>query len=226
MDNTALTQIRALLARQQVLNQQQHKRLARRIHDEISQKLTLLALQVSLASSDNTPPTNWAAKCQDWARLAMELGQSMREITNELQPRILDQLGLTAALRWLAQSLSKDIRCVVLAPSEDISLPPFAANELFGICREIIADMLIPAGVVCVEIELEEKDGMARLHVRANDNGLGSELINEKTLDAIAIHERLLCLDGTAESSYSSDSGSEVTLSVPAAGHAALCAGR
>ncbi len=215
MANTSYMQVRALLARQELLNQRLHKRLARGIHDEISQKMTLLALQLSLAASEDSAPANWAAKCKGWAGLVMELGQSVREISNELQPRILDEFGLVAALRWFAQSSARDICCTVIAPNEGISLAPFAANELFGICREIVTDILAPE-VARVEIELEHKDGAVRLQLRANDNGLARQLMTEKALEAIALHDRLLCLDGTAELNHSADAASVLTLTVPA----------
>jgi signal transduction histidine kinase len=217
MVNTSLPEVRALLARQQSLNQQQHKRLARRIHDDISQKMTLLSLQLSLAASEDSPPASWAGDCQDWAGLVMELGQSIREITNELQPRILDEFGLASALRGFMQSSpASRICCILIAPNEDISLPPFTANELFAICREIVADILVPAGVPRVEIELEQKEEAVVLHVRANDSRPGQESMTEKALDAVAVHERLLCLDGTAEFYPATDAGFVLTLSVPA----------
>jgi len=216
MMNNAQTQVRALLERQQLLNQQQHKRLARKIHDEVNQKMTLLALQLSL-TSESSPPENWAGSCKDWATLVMELGQSIREITNELQPRILDEFGLSSALRWFAQCSAKDIccYCTFIAPRQNVSLSPFTANELFGICREIISDIFVPAGVARVEIELEESEGAIRLHLRANDDELGPQRIGEEALEDIAIKERLFCLDGTAELNYSTHTGSVVTLSVP-----------
>jgi len=213
MTNTSHMDVRALLARQQLMNQREHKRLARRIHDEISQKMTLLALQISLASSEKSPPANWAVKCKDWANLVMELGQSIRSVTNELQPRILDEFGLVAALRWFAQASAGDICCTFIAPQEDIPLAPFAANELFGVCREIVTDILVP-DVSRVEIALEEKEGTVRLHLRADDNGLARELITETALDGIAAHDWLLWVDGSVELSHSAE-GSVVTLSVP-----------
>jgi len=216
MVNTSSTQARALLARQLVLNQQQHKRLARKIHDEISQKMTLLSLQISLAATENSPPVNWAGDCQDWANLVMELGQSIREITSELQPRIVDEHGLTAALRWFVQFSAKNICCAFSASNEDIALEPFAANELFGICREIVTNILVPAGVARVEIELEQTDGAIRLHLRVNDNEAGRESITEKALESIAMHERLLCLEGSAELNHSAEAGCVISLSVPA----------
>ena len=111
MVNTSLNQYRALLARQQLLHQQQHKRLARRIHDEVSQQLTLLSLQLSLARADEKPPANWAQTCQKWSLMVLELGQNLRTIVNELQPRIMDDLGLGAALQWYAHSNPKGVHC-------------------------------------------------------------------------------------------------------------------
>jgi signal transduction histidine kinase len=214
--STSQIQTRALLERQQLLNEQQHRRLARKIHDEISQKMTLLTLQLSLLSSESGPPLNWADHCNDWTRLVMELGQSIREITSELQPRILDEFGLASALRWFAQCSAGDICCAFHGLDVNISLAPFVANELFGICREIVADILVPARAARVDVELEEKEGMVRLQLRASDPRPGLELITEKELAAIAVHDRLLCLDGTAELSHSARAGSVVTLTVPA----------
>ena len=134
------------MARQQLLNQQQHKHLARRIHDEISQKMTLLALQLSLASSDETAPEDWATKCKDWAALVMELGQSIRDITNELQPKMVDEFGLASACAGSRRLRPPMSRCAIVAPAKDIALSPFAANELFALCRDIVTEILAPAG--------------------------------------------------------------------------------
>ena len=91
MLNTSLIQSRALVARQQLLQQQEHKQLAGRIHDEICQNLTLLSLQLSLALMDPKPPPNWTQTCKQWSDLVLDLGQRLRGIINELQPRILDE---------------------------------------------------------------------------------------------------------------------------------------
>jgi signal transduction histidine kinase len=203
------------MARQQLLNQRQHKRLARKIHDEVSQKLTLMALQMSLVS-ENNQPASWSLNCKEWSQIVIDLGHSVREITNELQPRILDEFGLAAALQWFAQAVSKDIACAYRMPQEDILLPPFAANELFGVCREIVMEILVPHRVPQVELETEQTEGLLRLHIRAHDNNEASDRVTESSLDSLAIHERLLCLDGTAELNWAPESGSTITLSLPA----------
>jgi signal transduction histidine kinase len=216
MVNPTVQQIRALLARQQLLNQQQHKYIARKIHDEISQKMTLLALQLSLATSDDHPPADWATKCKDWSNLVMELGDSIRGITNELQPRILDEFGLPSALRWLAQSSAGNVSFTSTGTKKEISLEPFAANELFSITREVVVEIFRTAKAARVEIELAHKDREVRLRLRIGDNRPGVDPITDIALEDLAIPDRLHFLDGSVELTYSAEAGSVITLTVPA----------
>src|SRR5208282_3025512 len=111
MHNSSLIQSRALLARQQLLQQQQQQRLARRMHDDISQNLTLLSLQLSLALMNPAPPEDWPQTCKQWSDIVLDLGQKIRDIVNELQPRILDDFGLAAALQRYAQSSPSGLAC-------------------------------------------------------------------------------------------------------------------
>jgi signal transduction histidine kinase len=215
MLDTSLIQSRALLARQQLLQQQQHKRLARRIHDEISQNLTLLSLQLSLALMDPKPPANWPQTCKQWSDLVVELGQRLRDIVNELQPRILDELGLAAALQWYAHAGPDGIACQLLLPDEPVALPPSAANELLSICRDIIKEALVPNGVTEVTLQLEESGDFVRLHLRADEKGTSQETVLAEALDALSIHERLFCLDGAMETNSEPGRGLALVLCVP-----------
>jgi signal transduction histidine kinase len=209
----SLTQSRALLAHQQARSQQQHSRLARKIHDEISQKMTLLSLQLSLAASDETPPEDWAVKCKDWAAVVLDLGQAIRSITSELQPKIVDDTALTGALRWFAQTSANAISCVLTTPKENISVPAFVGAELFEICRELVMEVFVPGGIARTEIALERTASTVQLRLRADDNAK----ITDQTLEAMDLPDRLSCLDGNAEISRSPETGLVITLSVPAA---------
>jgi len=209
-------EFRALLTRQQWLNQRHQKRLARRIHDEISQKMTTLALQLSLASVKGEAPPDWEKSCRDWSNVVMELGQTIREITAELQPRVVDDTGLVAAFQWLAQISADSIICRIIPARADISLPHVAANELFSICREIVLDFLVPAGITRLEIELDQQNGFVRVQLRPGAAAPGQESISDRALEGIELPERLLCLDGTADLKQLPDGRSVLTLSVPA----------
>ncbi len=217
MVNSSLIQFRALLARQQLLQLQQHRRLAGRIHDDVSQKLTLLALQLSLATLAPEPPSNWAQKCQEWNHMVLDLGGILRDVTNELRPSILESLGLVAALQWFAGSCPNGIHCQVIASDEPVALPPFAANEVFALCREIVTEFFAPNGVTEMSTELEQKPGLVRTHLRVLAVKPGFEPLTARALDALSIHERLACVDGAAVVDQQPGRGFAVTLSVPAA---------
>jgi two-component system, NarL family, sensor histidine kinase UhpB len=217
MVNTSLIQFRALLARQHALQQQHHRRLARKIHDDVNQTLTLLALQLSLATLEQGPPANWTKKCQDWNRKIMELGEVMREISNELRPRVLDDLGLVAALQWFANSNPEGIACQLSTTPEPVTLPPYANNELFSLCREIVTDVFAPNGVTQMAIELQQTADLLRLQLAVRTVKPGSEPLTFQALDGLSIHERLACIDGSAVVDQQLGTGFAVTLSVQSA---------
>jgi signal transduction histidine kinase len=215
MVHTALIQSRALLARQQLLHQHQHKRLARRIHDEISQQLTLLSLQLSLALSDSKTPGNWAQQCQQWSSTVLELGQTVRSIMNELQPRILDEFGLAAALQWFTQNCPKAIKCHLQLPEAPVALPPAAANELFAICRDIVNEVFASQGITEATISVDQTDQLLRISFHGNKSNPELPSGISKALDALSVHERLLCLDGSVEINQDSVEGVAITLALP-----------
>jgi signal transduction histidine kinase len=215
MVNSSLIQYRALLARQQLLHQQQHKRLARRIHDDISQQMTLLSLQLSLALTDTKSQDNWAKNCKQWSDLVLSVGQNLRSIINELQPRILDELGLAAALKWYVNSCPNGIQCELLLPDPPVALPPIAANELFALCRDIVGEVFAPNGITEATLAVEQTHDQVHLHLRTQQNSQLAALIS-KALDALSIHERLFCLDGAVETHQDPGEGLTITLSMPA----------
>jgi len=184
MVNSSLIQFRALLARQHALHQQHHRRLASRLHDEVSQKLTLLSLQFSLAGLEPKPPANWTQKCDNWNSIVLELGTILRDVSNELCPRILDELGIVAALQWFAES-----------------------------CPEIVTDVFAPIGVTEVSIELEQTANLLRIKLGVQTVKPGSDPLTVQALDALSIHERLACVDGAAEVDQQPGRGFAVTLS-------------
>jgi signal transduction histidine kinase len=215
MINTSLIPYRALLARQQLLHQHQHKRLASRIHDEICQQLTLLSLQLSLATATSKPPENWTQQCQQWSSMVLALGRSLRDIMNELQPQILDELGLAAALQWFADSYSDRIDCHLVLPETIEEVPPATANELFSVCRDVVNEIFASNGIKNMTIALEQTHDALRLHLRANQEKLELASLASKALDSLSVHERLFCVDGSVETQHDPVKGLVITLSVP-----------
>ena len=217
MVNSSLIQLRTLLARQHLLQQQHQRRLAGKIHDDVSQKLTTLSLELSLATVEPETAACWAEKCQEWNGMVLELGTALREITNQLCPRILDDMGLVPALQWFARSCPEGISCQLSAPEEPVALPPFAANEVFTLCREIVTDFFAPNGVTEMSAELEQPGELLLIHLRVLEFKPGSDPRTLEALDALSIHERLACVDGAAVIDEQPGRGFAVTLSVQTA---------
>src|SRR5437660_486704 len=106
--------LRSLATRQQDIREDERTRIAREIHDSLGQALTALKLQLSAAqdaASKEAPALG--DRLHETALMVDDLVKGVRRIATDLRPPILDQLGLPAALEWLAQDFSKRtaIRC-------------------------------------------------------------------------------------------------------------------
>lgn len=215
MINTSSGQCAALLARQQLLHHQQQKRLARRLHDDLSQQLTLLSLQLSIAQMDANPPANWPSTCTRWSALVLELGQNLRQIMNDLQPRISDDTGLGDALKWFAQSTTGSVQVALALPENPVSLPTLVANEIFSICCDVVNELFDPQGVNEATVSLDESDEFVRLRILTTEKNSTLALATPRKLGDLLVHDRLFCLNGTVDVSPLGGEEFSITLTVP-----------
>jgi signal transduction histidine kinase len=215
MVNTSLGQCRALLARQQMLQQQQQRRLARRLHDGLSQQLTLLSLQLSIAQMDSNPPANWPSTCGRWSALILELGQNLRQIMNELQPRIADDFGLSDALTWFAKSTTGSVQVELALPENPVSLPAPVANEIYSVCCDVVNELFAPQGVTDATVSVEESDEFVRLRLFTTEKHSTLVLATPRKLEELLVHDRLFCLNGTVDVSPLGSQSFSITLTVP-----------
>src|ERR1041385_9050946 len=137
--SASLPQLRGLVARLQSLLEQQKRTVARQIHDELSQKLTVLAFELSSVQNRfegpeaSELPPEFRERLNTMSELVDELIQAAQRITAELRPEVLDQFGLIAALECLSEQFQRrtGMRSEFSAHAEDIVLDPNVAIELF-----------------------------------------------------------------------------------------------
>ncbi len=190
--------------------------MARRLHDEMSQPLTLLSLQLSMAQMDSTQPAHWTAACGRWSSLVLELGQNLRQIMNELQPRVTDDTGLGDALNWFARTACESVQCQVNLPAQPVTIPQTVANEIFAVSRDIVIDVLAPHGVKEAAISIEETDEFVRLRITTREKTSTLAIAAPRKLDELLVHDRLFCLNGTLDVTPDGANGLfAVTLSFP-----------
>lgn len=212
-----LEQLRDLTARQQAVFELEKKKLARQMHDELSQKATVLALELSLLSMDVDQKPQARAlrkKVRHLCALVNDLGLSIRSITNQLHPKILEEFGLSAALECLAKA--QPLPCVFTNNVPEIALSPSVSTGLYNVVENIINSVLLPAGAVKMEISLVKVKGHVQLRVCGEHPNPANHLRSaDGQLDWLAIEERVTSLGGITKLTSVREVGTVATIVLP-----------
>lgn len=215
--------LRRLARHQARVKEEERKRIARDIHDELGQNL--LALKLEVASIVNGPLSPDEAGGSR-ARLMMETVdrtiRSVRHIINDLRPAVLD-LGLVPALEWQARefTLRTGISCRVEVAEEDRDtvLEDMQATTLFRVLQESLTNVQRHAGATQVGIGFRAAASSVSLTV--NDNGKGGVTLDsgreKQSFGLLGMRERLRLLGGVLEVSERRGGGTVLVASVPLA---------
>lgn len=217
-------ELRALSARLQSVREEERMRIAREIHDELGQVLTGLKIDVvSLAKkmSEATARNDWEQmkdRTQSIANLINAAILTVRKISTELRPGLLDAVGLTAAIDWQAREFEKrtGIKCKLKFPQENVVLDQNRSIAIFRIFQEILTNVTRHSQATEVSIDIEEKG--SELFLEAIDNGRGitaSEFSNPKSLGLLGMRERALLLGGEVSIRGVQGRGTTVMVRIP-----------
>ena len=145
------------------------RRFSHELHDELGQPLT--AMKTNLAALDAGGQVN-RARLEDCLRLADEAIGNVRQMSQLLRPTILDDFGLEAGMRWLAEGFTARTGIEVdLDSNYSGRLPDETETHLFRIAQEALTNVARHSGAKRVEIKLESNEGQIRLTIR--DDGAG-----------------------------------------------------
>jgi len=217
--------LRSLATRQQDIREDERTRIAREIHDSLGQALTALKLQLSAAqdaASKEAP--GLGTRLRETAVMVDDLVKSVRRIATDLRPPILDQLGLPAALEWLAQDFSKrtGVYSEARIDAVDDAINGELATALFRIVQEALTNALRHAGATRVQIELGTKSGCLTLEI--NDDGTGiteAGTMGPGSLGILGMRERAAAHGGVLEVVPRQEGGTRVAAWFPPAGSGA-----
>lgn len=192
-------QLRALTARLQSVREEERARMAREIHDELGQALTAIKIELSSLVNDLAPEQKQPFRSDSIMKLIDETIHTVRRISTELRPGILDDLGLVAAVEWAAHEFETrtGTKCHTSLPGEDIALDPEHATALFRIFQETLTNVARHAHATEVNVRLANHDGDVSMEV--GDNGKGISLEQRSAANSLGIlgmRERALLLGG------------------------------
>jgi signal transduction histidine kinase len=198
------------------VQEEERRHLARELHDEIGQALT--AAKINLQSVTGNGGANFARLQETTAILDRLLGQ-VRQISLDLRPSMLDDLGLVPALRSLLDQQGRRASVEVHFSAENIpeKLDPEIQTTCFRIAQEAITNAVRHAHATHIDLDLRCKNGKLRLLVRDNGIGLDVESAQAQTigLGLIGIKERAALVGGRAKIISSPNKGTTIEVSVP-----------
>ncbi len=212
-------QLRDLASHLQLVREEERSRIAREIHDELGQSLTALKMDVHwLGLRLPTDHQVLMDKIKSMSGVIDTTVQTVRRISSELRPGLLDDLGLTAAIEWQAQEFCSraGLRCDIRSEPEDIILDQSRSIALFRIFQEALTNIARHARATQVEVILEENADKVEMEIRDNGEGITAEqLAATGSYGILGIRERVHSLGGELRISGAPKQGTIVHVSLP-----------
>jgi len=204
--------LRTLAAHQESVREDERKRIARDIHDDLGQNLMVLRIDVSMIAASMTHQRIDAALHQIDITI-----RSVRAIINDLRPGVLD-LGLHAAIESLAKEFEQRnaIACTLRIDHDEFELGDKITTMLFRIVQESLNNIVRHARASHVVIDMQHKNHALLLIIADDGIDLPNESSRKKNVFGLAgIEERICALDGKFSMTSKPGQGTAITVSVP-----------
>ena len=216
---TAERQLHALIARLHTIREEEAKRIARELHDDLGQQLT--ALNMELADLELKLADCTAKQREQFARMRAGVDHTIevvQKISGELRLGQLDVLGLTAAVEWQVQDFAKRsaINCRILRLDEDNDLNDAESTTLFRILQETLTNVARHAGASEVEVSLQSEPERVSLRVSDNGRGITAAEVNDlKSIGLLGMRERAQLVGGEVTITGATGKGTTVVVRIP-----------
>lgn len=219
-------QLRALSSRIEEAREEERSGIAREIHDQLGQALTVMKMDLAwIARRASDPKTLDPAalldKATELALMADEIIAQVRRISAELRPGVLDDLGLGAAMAWKAQEFERrtGIICKVHPSAESARAGRAEATTFFRILEEALTNVARHAEAKQVDVRLDEADRELVLRIRDDGKGIRPEDVQDRrSLGLLGIRERARRHGGSATFVSVEPHGTEVVVRIPTRG--------
>jgi two-component system sensor histidine kinase UhpB len=189
----------------------ERRRIARELHDEVGQALTAVVLQLDRAQA-GAGGGDVAERMREAREAARATLEEVRAIARNLRPEALDDLGLAAALRQLCAEAERAGAIVERRIAADVRLARDAEVVVYRVAQEALTNALRHSGAERIELTLDRAGSGAEL--RVSDDGQGLDGAQEGT-GLRGMRERALLAGGVLELGAAPDGGALVTLRLP-----------
>ena len=216
-------QLRHLSAHLQDIREEERKGIAREIHDELGQQLTGLKMDISwLKKKWKKEDEKIFDRLSDMGNLIDQSVKTVRRISSELRPSILDDLGLIDAMEWESVEFEKRflIQTKFLSEVAELTAPSNIITALFRIYQESLTNVARHAKAKNVIAVLQQSEERLKLHITDDGQGFDpKEMASKKTFGLMGMKERTEMLGGTYSIISAPGKGTTISVVIPMARH-------
>ncbi len=208
-------------ARLMEASEEERARIARELHDDINQRLALLAngLQEAAQAAAESTVSSQQKALQELLQLTNEIASGIQYISHQLHPSKLHYLGLAATVRHLCKEVSQQHRIEVECIVNDLpgNLEENVSLNLFRVVQESLHNVVKHSHAHHVKVELTCHS--SNLYLRVSDDGIGFDPDNEtidRGLGVTSMRERMRSVGGTLSIWSKPSLGTQVEGIIPA----------
>lgn len=212
------------------VQEEERRRLARELHDGIGQTLTALANQLQRIHDDARAMSNLGLghRLGDALEITRGALHDTRELSRLLRPTLLDDLGLEAALKWLARTLGERTGLAIEVHSSigEERMQPDVETLVYRICQEALTNVIKHSGARQVQVLLTHGSSMLRLRVHDDGSGFDTAELSAPEKGGVSagvrgMRDRAELFGGRVEVSSAPGEGTSVQLTLPVESHEA-----
>jgi len=210
---------RALAARILNAQEQERVRVSRELHDDTGQALTLLLVRLQLVEGMSSEP-DVRRELGDLRELVGETLDGVRRLAVHLGPSVLEDLGLRAALEWLADRVHAETGLVVALrlDCDCRDVPSEVGVAIFRVAQEALTNVVRHARATRAELRLVMDDGSLELFIADDGRGFAVDEAQARSVASIGLFgmaERIALVGGSLHIDSSPGAGTRIRASVP-----------
>jgi signal transduction histidine kinase len=212
-------ELRRLTGRLLQVQEGESRRIARELHDDLGQGLALLTVEMDLLRQKPAEAVGQlGARIQELLPQIRQLSSSVHELSHQLHPAKLEQLGLAAAMAGLCHELTH--RHGLKIEFSEHQMPPAIAPEaalcLYRIAQEALANAIKHSGAQHVRVELSGRAGAISLRIVDDGAGFDPKVLQGRGgLGLVSMRERVFSVGGELAIDSQPSGGTRVDVLIP-----------
>src|SRR6185312_12965383 len=212
-------QLKNLTTHLQHVREEERSTISREIHDELGQQLTALKMDIDwIRHKQNNPDEAVTTKLQEMLKMSDGIISTIRRISSDLRPAIIDDLGLIAALEWKCNDFEEKmgIPCQFISNVKERKFENNFGINTYRILQETLTNISRHAAAKSVTVSVSENETELCLEIADDGKGISNENVsNGKTLGIIGMKERAALLGGKLTIEGAKNKGTRTKLILP-----------